>query len=159
MLKIQKIENLTISISKQCLKISFQAFGENYHNIHFFNSDKKIKLIALRNKVVIGFLIAQKINLNTIKIELIVVINNYQSKSVGTSLMSYFFKNITTQKTKIIVNAWKSLNGIHAQKLFEKFNLKAIKNNGYVWKDECNIKFKCSFYKNQCICQSILYTK
>ena len=159
MLKIQKIETCSISILKQCLKISLESFGENYHNHHFFNSEEKIKIIALTNHLVIGFLIAKKINIKTIKIESIVVKKQFQSKSVGTSLMRYFFKHFTSEKTKIIAHAWKSLNGIHAKKLFEKFDLKAIKNNGYIWKKECDIEFKCSFYKNQCCCQSVPFAK
>ena len=159
MLKIQKIDTCSISILKQCLKISVELFGKNYHNIHFFNTEKKIKIIAITNQLVIGFLIAKKINIETIKIESIVVKKKYQSKYIGTSLMSYFFEHFTSKRTKIIAHAWKSLNGTHAKKLFEKFDLKAIKNNGYIWKKECNIKFKCSFYQNQCCCQSILYAK
>ena len=140
------------------MKISKELFGENYHDISFFKSRYRIKIVAIIKSNVIGFFVAKRTKYKSIQIECIGIKKNYQLKSVGTQLMAYFFNRYTSNKTKVIAYAWKLNEKINAGKLNEKFGLYPTKNIGYIWKDVCNKSFKCPYYNKRCICQSVMYS-
>jgi len=156
--KVQ-IEFLTKNThKKECVDISNTLFGENYLDLSYFNATEIIRIIALKNKEVIGFFTAQKINDSTIKINSIGIKTNYQKKLIGTRLMSFFFGHYVNKKTKVIAQAWKSKYGVHAGKLNFNFGMKIIENQGKIWKKTCNKTFKCPYYKTVCSCEGILFS-
>ena len=156
--KFQIISSNSPLLSIQCVKLSDELFGLNYHNFNFFNNQSKIKLLAINKNKVVGFLIAEKIKSNQIEIQSIGIENDWQNKLVGTALMKKLVEKFTKKNTNIITKAWKYKNVIYVKKLIEKFGLKPLINKGKIWKEKCNILFKCKYYKKQCKCECIVFS-
>ena len=91
-------------------------------------------------------------------IDCIAIKKSWQRKSIGTKLMTFYFQKFLSSKDKVVAYAWKIKNEIPAGKINYKFGLKPIKNMGKIWKEKCNVSFKCSIYKNTCICECIKFS-
>ena len=44
-------------------------------------------------------------------------------------------------------------------KLFEKFEMRAIKNLGQIWENDCEKNFQCPFKLGTCNCKAILFKR
>jgi hypothetical protein len=45
-----------------------------------------------------------------------------------------------------------------AGKINYKFGLKPVENMGKIWKDKCNVSFRCSSYNESCICECVKFS-
>ena len=156
--ELQITTHINKKLALKCVDLSKILFGNNYHNLDYFDDYAKIKLLALYRNNLVGFLIAEKTNFNQIEILTIGVSKCWQKKSVGTRLMKRFMTNFTKQNTKLITRAWKFKENIYVKNLVEKFGFKPIINKGKIWKNKCNVFFKCKHFKKQCQCECIIYT-
>jgi GNAT superfamily N-acetyltransferase len=156
--KVQIISSNSSLLAIQCSNLSNEIFGLNYHQFSFFNDPDRIKLLAINDSKLIGFLVAKKIKRYQIEIESIGIDKRWQRNTIGTQLMKRFIDTYCNQKVKIITKAWKSNNIIYVAKLIEKFGLKPIRNMGKLWGDQCNLLFKCKHYNGTCKCECILYS-
>ena len=144
---------------KQCLEISKEIFGELYHDISFFNADPNfIKLVAIKNKKAIGFLIAYFIDSKKVKLDCVGVAKKFQKQKVGSKLMDFLFNEKISKSVKVIAYAWKNKDGINAKKLNLNYGLKPVKNLGKIWANKCNKSFKCPYYLKTCNCESIEFS-
>ena len=155
--KVKETTLLNEKEVQQCLSISKKLFGDGYHSKNFFFQSNIIKLLALKNNNIVGFLTTKRIK-NKIIIDCIAIKYRWQKKKIGSLLADYFFKNIVRDDEKVIAYAWKVNNKIPAHKINVKFGLKKIKSLGKYWKRKCNKSFKCIQYQNSCKCECILYS-
>jgi len=155
--KIREIKNLNPSHLHQCVKISNSVFGIGYHSNEYFIYKKIDKIIAFYKGEIIGFLIVKK-SIKTIIIDSIAIAKDWQRKKIGTSLLSFYFKEKTTGKEKVSAYAWKVKNNTPAGKLNSKFGLKPIQSLGKIWEKKCNVSFHCIHYTNSCKCECIYFS-
>ena len=156
-IKVKETITLNFQELEECISISEELFGKEYHSKRYFNNDKLIKLLAKNKDKIIGFFTIQ-INFQNIIIDCIAVKKKWQRKKVGSLFMQYFFKNILENNQKVIVYAWKVKNQIPVHKLIYNFGLKKIINLGTVWKKKCNTSFKCIRFEKSCNCECVLYS-
>jgi hypothetical protein len=152
--EIKKVNSFQLS---QCIEISNRLFGKGYHSKKYFSNKDIVTIIAFKKNKIIGFLIGKK-EIKNMVIDCIAIKRSWQRKSIGTKLMTFYFQKFLSSKDKVVAYAWKIKNEIPAGKINYKFGLKPIKNMGKIWKEKCNVSFKCSIYKNTCICECIKFS-
>ena len=155
-IKIREIKNLNPSQLHQCVKISNSVFGIGYHSKEYFINNKIDKIIAFYRCEIAGFLIIKREDNNTI-IDSIGIIKKWQRKKIGTTLLSFYFKEKSKGNEKVSAYAWKVKNNTPSGLLNSKFGLKPIKSLGKIWKEKCNVSFHCIHYKDSCNCECIYY--
>ena len=88
--KVQIISSNSSLLAIQCSNLSNEIFGLSYHQFSFFNDPDRIKLLAINDSKLIGFLVAKKIKLYQIEIESIGIDKRWQRNTIGTQLMKRF---------------------------------------------------------------------
>ena len=145
---------------EELLSISKSLFGLNYHKYHYFKySTNELIITACFNKKFVGFLKIIFEKGNSVKIDCIGISKNFQRKGIASGLLCHYFQKHHSQTNDIYALAWKTSSGIHAQKLFKSFKMKAVKNLGQIWKNKCNIHFQCPYNLNTCNCEAILFER
>lgn len=141
------------------LSVSESLFGLNYHDVHYFKINKNELIItACFDHKLIGFLKIILEKDNKVRIDCIGVSKKFQRKGIASSLLHHYFQN-HHWTNHIYAIAWKTSDGIHAQKLFKKFKMKAVKNLGLIWKNKCNVDFQCPYKLSTCNCEAILFKR
>ena len=145
---------------KELIFLSSSLFGTDYHEKNYFEHSKNevILTASFKNKL-IGFLKIIYEGENSLKIDCIGVSKKFQRKGIATNLLSYYFEHHHSHTNDIYALAWKTSNGIHSQKLFEKFEMRAIKNLGRIWESDCENNFQCPFKLGTCNCKAILFKR
>ena len=145
---------------EELLSVSKSLFGSNYHEYHYFKCTTNELIITARFKSkFVGFLKIIFEKGNSVKIDCIGVSKNFQRKEIASNLLYHYFQNHHSQTNGIYALAWKTSSGIHAKKLFQKFEMKAVENLGQIWKNKCNIDFQCPYKLNTCNCEAILFKR
>ena len=156
-IKIKEIKKVNPFQLSQFIEISNHLFGKGYHSKKYFSNKDIVTIVAVKKNKIIGFLIGKK-EIKNMVIDCIAIKRSWQRKSIGTKLMTFYFQKFLSSKDKVVAYAWKIKNEIPAGKINYKFGLKPIKNMGKIWKEKCNVSFKCSIYKNTCICECIKFS-
>lgn len=145
---------------KELIFLSSSLFGTDYHEKNYFEHSKNevILTASFKNKL-IGFLKIIYEGGNSLKIDCIGVSKKFQRKGIATHLLSYYFEHHHSHTNDIYALAWKTSSGIHAKKLFEKFEMRAIKNLGRIWENDCENNFQCPFKLGTCNCKAILFKR
>ena len=156
-IEIKEIKKLSPFQLSQCIEISNFLFGKDYHSKKYFSSKDIVTIVAIKENKIVGFFIGKK-ELKNVVIDCIAIKRNWQRKKLGTKLMTFYFQNILCSKDKVIAYAWKIKNKIPAEKINYKFGLKPVKNMGKIWEKTCNVSFKCSSYKNKCVCECVKFS-
>tara|TARA_Y100000385_G_scaffold112147_1_gene116349 strand:- start:68 stop:547 length:480 start_codon:yes stop_codon:yes gene_type:complete len=152
--EIKKLNSLQLS---QCIEISKCLFGKDYHSKKYFSKKDIVTIVALKKNNIIGFFIGKK-EIKNVVIDCIAVKKSWQKKSIGTKLMTFYFQKFLNSKDKVVAYAWKIKNKIPAGKINYKFGLKPVKNMGKIWKNKCNVSFKCNSYNKTCICECVKFS-
>ena len=156
-IEIKEIKKLSPLQLSQCIEISNRLFGKGYHSEKYFSRKDLVTIVALKEIKIIGFFIGKK-ELKNVVIDCIAIKKSWQRKRLGTKLMTFYFQNFLSSKDKVVAYAWKIKNKIPAGKINYKFGLKPVKNMGKIWLETCNVSFKCSSYKNTCICECVKFS-
>ncbi len=156
-IEIKEIKKLSPLQLSQCIEISNRLFGKGYHSEKYFSKKDLVTIVALKEIKIIGFFIGKK-ELKNVVIDCIAIKKSWQRKRLGTKLMTFYFQNFLSSKDKVVAYAWKIKNKIPAGKINYKFGLKPVKNMGKIWLETCNVSFKCSSYKNTCICECVKFS-
>tara|TARA_B110000858_G_scaffold183325_1_gene223535 strand:- start:3538 stop:4017 length:480 start_codon:yes stop_codon:yes gene_type:complete len=156
-IEIKEIKKVNPFQLSQFIEISNHLFGKGYHSKKYFSNKDIVTIVAFKKNKIIGFLIGKK-EIKNMVIDCIAIKRSWQRKSIGTKLMTFYFQKFLSSKDKVVAYAWKIKNEIPAGKINYKFGLKPIKNMGKIWKEKCNVSFKCSIYKNTCICECIKFS-
>ena len=156
-IEIKEIKKVNPFQLSQFIEISNHLFGRGYHSKTYFSNKDIVTIVAFKKNKIIGFLIGKK-EIKNMVIDCIAIKRSWQRKSIGTKLMTFYFQKFLSSKDKVVAYAWKIKNEIPAGKINYKFGLKPIKNMGKIWKEKCNVSFKCSIYKNTCICECIKFS-
>ena len=156
-IEIKEIKKLNPLQLSQCIEISDNLFGKGYHSIKYFSRKDIVKILALKKNKIIGFFIGKN-EVKNVVIDCIAIRKSWQRKNIGTKLTIFYFKKFLSSKDKVIAYAWKIKNKMPAGKINYKFGLKPVKNLGRIWKDNCNVSFKCTSYKNTCICECVKFS-
>tara|TARA_B100000768_G_scaffold152631_1_gene148395 strand:- start:22 stop:501 length:480 start_codon:yes stop_codon:yes gene_type:complete len=156
-IEIKEIKKLSPLQLSQCIEISNRLFGKGYHSEKYFSRKDLVTIVALKEIKIIGFFIGKK-ELKNVVIDCIAIKKSWQRKRLGTKLMTFYFQNFLSSKDKVVAYAWKIKNKIPAGKINYKFGLKPVKNMGKIWLETCNVSFKCSSYRNTCICECVKFS-
>ena len=156
-IEIKEIKKLSPLQLSQCIEISNRLFGKGYHSEKYFSRKDLVTIVALKEIKIIGFFIGKK-ELKNVVIDCIAIKKSWQRKRLGTKLMTFYFQNFLSSKDKVVAYAWKIKNKIPAGKINNKFGLKPVKNMGKIWLETCNVSFKCSSYRNTCICECVKFS-
>ena len=156
-IEIKEIKKVNPFQLSQFIEISNHLFGKGYHSKKYFSNKDIVTIVAVKKNKIIGFLIGKK-EIKNMVIDCIAIKRSWQRKSIGTKLMTFYFQKFLSSKDKIVAYAWKIKNEIPAGKINYKFGLKPIKNMGKIWKEKCNVSFKCSSYKKTCICECVKFS-
>lgn len=156
-IEIKEIKKLNPLQLSQCIEISNRLFGKGYHSRKYFLKEEIVTIVAIKNNNIIGFFIGKK-EIKNLVIDCIAIKKRWQKKSIGTKLMTFYFRKFLNSKDKVVAYAWKIKNKMPAGKINYKFGLKPVKNMGKIWKEKCNVSFKCSSYDNACICECVKFS-
>ncbi len=156
-IEIKEIKKLSPLQLSQCIEISNRLFGKGYHSEKYFSRKDLVTIVALKEIKIIGFFIGKN-ELKNVVIDCIAIKKSWQRKRLGTKLMTFYFQNFLSSKDKVVAYAWKIKNKIPAGKINYKFGLKPVKNMGKIWLETCNVSFKCSSYRNTCICECVKFS-
>ena len=159
---------------ENCLHISKEVFGDDYHHpIHFELSNKNHHyFIAEKNNQIIGFSIHYKVSdkemekitsdhfpltyPNYYLIDVVAIAKKHQKKGAGTLLIDKIL-NTRDPSVPLYSIAWKDITGINIEKLYHNYNIKPRVNLGKVWAHGCNHKFVCTSYIHKCQCEGWLF--
>ena len=84
----------------------------------------------------------------------------YHSSGIGTELIDYCIAHYSRLVEKIYAPLWKSINGINASRLFQKFGFNPIITiDNYWYKDSIGKKNYCPVCNSPCTCSIIIYYK
>ena len=156
-IEIKEIKKINPFQLSQCIDISNSLFGKGYHSKKYFSRKDIVTIVALKKNNIIGFFIGKK-EIKNVVIDCIAIKRSWQRKSIGTKLMTFYFQEFLNSKDKVVAYAWKIKNKIPAGKINYNFGLKPVKNMGKIWKEKCNVSFKCNSYKKTCICECVKFS-
>ena len=167
------IETLSTKHLADCISISNDLFGVNYHDKVYFKKkvQQKQGIVLMLETKVIGFLIFKvtspacsirtygiDLNESVGHIDAICVASSFQRKGYGSHLIQKAISILERDYTSIYTLAWEYKGFINLEKILDKYEFNKVNHLGFKWKKECeNNAFNCPFKENICICSGIVY--
>jgi len=168
-----QIGNLLITHINECLEISNNLLGKNYHDSLYFEKAAKNKqgLVVIDDKKVIGFLVYQItapensfkmygvfLDENVGHIGSVCVKKSYQNKGFATQLIAKAAKDLKNQISTIYTLAWEYNGKVNLKKALKKNNFIELNMLKKPWENQCNNnEFNCPVKESRCICSGIVY--
>ena len=167
------IETLSTKHINDCISISNDLFGINYHDKVYFETtiEQKQGIVLIIETKVIGFLtfkvISPECSIKTYGIDInesaghidaICVASSFQRKGYGSHLIRKAISILERDYSSIYTLAWEYKGVINLEKILNKYEFHNVNHFGFSWKKECeNNVFNCPAKENICICSGIVY--
>ena len=90
-IEIKEIKKLNPFQLSQGIEISKRLFVKGYHSTKYFLKDDIVTIVRIKNNNIIGFCIGKK-EIKNVVIDCIAIKRNWQKKSIGKQLMTFYFK-------------------------------------------------------------------
>jgi len=170
---VYQISNIKTNNIKDCISISNQLLGTNYHDKPYFENAVKSNrgIVVIKNKEVVGFLIhdiiipihsqkmyGENLDIPVGHIDSVCVSPSFQRNGIASLLIKKAIEILQKKCTSIYTLAWEYNGVINLKSTLNNSNFNEVNTLTLPWKNQCEKgEFICPVKEKGCICSGIVY--